>query len=251
MKKVCYVVLFCVFFSVHYSFTLSAQETAPPEWPDDTDAFEDYYEPEENNGGISDPFEGLNRVFFNFNDKLYFWFLKPVSSCYRTVVPEQVRTSLDNFFNNLEFPLRFVNCVLQGKFEGAGYELGRFMMNSTMGAAGFFDVAERHFEIKEYNEDMGQTLGSYGLGNGFYINWPFLGPSSARDTLGDVGDYFLDPVFYIDIKTKYSVALTGFERVNDTSLTIDEYEDLKKAAFDPYIALRDAYFQYRQTKIAD
>jgi phospholipid-binding lipoprotein MlaA len=251
MKKACFLFIWSVFFLVHCPCFLLAEETEPPEWANDTDALEDYYEPEEGYEGISDPFEPINRVFFSFNDKLYFWFLKPVSSCYRFIVPEPVRTSLDNFFYNLEFPLRFVNCVLQAKFEGAGYEWGRFMVNSTVGAAGFFDVAGKNLEIKEYNEDMGQTLGSYGLGNGFYINWPFLGPSSARDTLGDVGDYFLDPVFYVDIKTKYSLSVTAFEKGNETSLTIGEYEDLKKAAFDPYIALRDAYFQYRQSKIED
>jgi phospholipid-binding lipoprotein MlaA len=251
MKKACFLSIFGIFFLLRCPCFLLAQETEPPEWANDTDALEDYYELEEDYEGISDPLEPINRIFFNFNDKLYFWFLKPVASGYRSVVPEPVRTGLDNFFYNLKFPLRFVNCVLQAKFEGAACELGRFMVNSTVGAAGFFDVAGEDPEMKEYDEDMGQTLGSYGLGNGFYIHWPFLGPSSARDTLGGAGDYFLDPVFYIDIKTKYSLAVTAFEEVNNRSFTIGEYEDLKKVTFDPYIALRDAYFQHRQSKIED
>jgi phospholipid-binding lipoprotein MlaA len=190
-------------------------------------------------------------MFFHFNDKLYFWFLKPVASGYKAVVPEPARISVKNFFSNLSFPVRFVNCLFQGKFEGAGYEVGRFLTNSTMGLAGFFDVAEKHFNMKEYDEDLGQTLGSYGLGHGFFINWPFLGPSSVRDSLGDVGDAFLEPIYYTNLETKYKVTIRAFQKTNNTSLIIGEYEDLKKAALDPYIALRDAYYQYRGAKIKE
>ena len=208
----------------------------------------DYFEQEESIEGIADPLEPINRVFFHFNDKLYFWVLKPMASGYKAVVPEPARIGVKNFFSNLAFPVRFVNCVLQGKFEGAGYEVGRVLTNSTMGLAGFFDVAEKHFNMKEYDEDLGQTLGSYGLGHGFFIYWPFLGPSSLRDSIGDAGDAFLDPIYYADLKTKYELAIKAYEKVNDVSLVLGEYEDLKKAAFDPYIAFRDVYFQYRNTK---
>jgi phospholipid-binding lipoprotein MlaA len=215
----------------------------------ESDPFADDYEPDKEYVGISDPLEPINRLFFHFNDKLYFWLLKPMASGYKVVVPEPARVSVRNFFSNLAFPVRFVNCLLQGKFEGAGYEWGRFLTNSIFGLAGFFDVAGKHFDMKGYDEDLGQTLGSYGLGNGFYINWPILGPSSVRDTIGDAGDFFLDPVYYADLKTKYDLSIKGFEKTNDTSLTIGDYEDLKRSAMDPYIALRDAYFQYRQGKI--
>jgi phospholipid-binding lipoprotein MlaA len=198
---------------------------------------------------IADPFEPVNRFFFHFNDKLYFWFLKPVSTGYKTIVPEPARIGVRNFFHNLGFPIRFVNCVFQGKFEGAGYEVGRFLINSTLGVAGFMDSASKHFDMPEYDEDFGQTLGYYGLGHGFFINWPFLGPSSALDTIGEAGDAFLDPIYYIDAKTKYDLSIKAFETINKTSLAIGEYEDLKKAALDPYIAVRDAYYQYRQSQI--
>lgn len=201
---------------------------------------------------IADPFEPVNRFFFHFNDKLYFWFLKPVSTGYKAIVPEPARIGVRNFFHNLGFPIRFVNCVFQGKFKGAGYEVGRFLINSTLGVAGFMDSASKHFDLPEYEEDFGQTLGYYGLGHGFFINWPFIGPSSALDTVGEVGDAFLDPIYYIDVKTKYDLAIKGIKEINKASLgtgVYGEYEDLKKAALDPYIAVRDAYYQYRQGQI--
>lgn len=215
----------------------------------ESDPFEDDYESGEEYAGISDPLEPINRVFFQFNDKLYFWFLKPVSSGYKAVVPNPARIGVKNFFSNLAFPIRFVNCILQAKFEGAGYEVGRFLTNSILGLGGFINVAEKQFNMKAYDEDFGQTLGAYGLGNGFYINWPVLGPSTLRDTIGDAGDFFLDPVYYADLDTTYDISIKGYEKVNDTSLVIGDYEDLKKSAIDPYIAFRDAYFQYRRNKV--
>ena len=210
---------------------------------------DDLEEFEEPNVSIADPFEPINRVFFHFNDKLYFWVLKPVARGYKAVVPQPVRKGVKNFFNNLAFPIRFVNNVLQFKFEGAGYEVERFLINSTLGLAGFMDRAADQFDMKEYNEDLGQTLGSYGIGRGFYIDWPFLGPSSVTDTIGYVGDIFLDPVYYADLQTKYELAVKGYDRVNETSFRIGEYEDFKKSALDPYVALRNAYFQHRQSEI--
>lgn len=122
-------------------------------------------------------------------------------------------------------------------------------MNSTLGVGGLYNIAEEHFEFTEFDEDFGQTLGSYGIGHGFYIHWPFLGPSSVTDTIGTVGDAFLEPLHYLEVKTKYDIAIKGIEQVNSTSFTLGEIEDLKKAALDPYIAARDAYYQYRQNKI--
>jgi len=198
----------------------------------------------------SDPFEPINRAFFHFNDKLYFWFFKPVATGYSAVVPEPARVSVRNFFKNLTFPIRFINCLLQAKLDGAGNELGRFMVNSTVGLAGFFDVAKK-YDITAQDEDLGQTLGSYGIGSAFYINWPIFGPSSLRDTFGMVGDSFLDPLNYMVPRGKYNMTIKGYKGVNKTSLVIGDYEDLKRSALDPYIAVRDAYFQHRQNKIKE
>lgn len=198
---------------------------------------------------IADPLESINRAFFLFNDKLYFWVLKPLATGYQKIFPEPLRVGFRNAFTNLATPVRVVNCLLQGDLKGMGTELLRFLVNSTMGVLGFGDAAKEVFEIERRDEDFGQTLGVYGLGPGFYICWPVLGPSSLRDTFGFAGDAFLDPVNYLLSPTKYRVGVKTYDRVNATSLTLGDYESLKKAAVDPYVAVRDAFHQYRQNKI--
>jgi len=207
-------------------------------------------EPEERSEIIPDPLEPVNRIFFKFNDKLYFWVLKPAATGYKAVVPQGLRVSVRNFFSNLTTPVRLVNCLLQANIKGAGTETGRFLLNSTFGLAGFMDPAKEEFHLEKKEEDLGQTLGVWGLGPGIYINWPILGPSSPRDTVGFIGDLFLDPRTYILTDPVYYV-VRPFELVNDTSLRIGEYEDLKKDALDPYVALKDIYFQYRRNKIKE
>jgi phospholipid-binding lipoprotein MlaA len=198
---------------------------------------------------IADPLEPVNRAFFYFNDKLYFWLFKPVARGYGYIFPQSVRICVRNFFDNLGFPIRFVNCMLQGKFEGAGFETQRFLINSIT-SFGFKDVATDNLGIKEYDEDFGQTLGFYGLGPGLYIDWPIVGPSSVTDTIGIIGDIYTQPLNYV-IEFKYNIGIRAYDIVNSTSLTIGEYEDLKRAALDPYVAMRDAYYQFRQNKIRE
>ena len=198
---------------------------------------------------IADPLEPFNRAMYQFNDKLYFWVLKPAAQGYSKIVPEVARIGVRNFFANLTTPIRFVNCLLQANFHGAAQEFGRFIINTFLGIGGFLDPAsEKGIDLLKQDGDFGQTLGVYGLGQGFYINWPILGPSSPRDTVGFVGDVFLHPFTYL---TTWDVSLEAraYEKVNDTSLTIGDYESLKEAAIDPYVALRDAYVQYRLNKV--
>jgi phospholipid-binding lipoprotein MlaA len=197
---------------------------------------------------IADPLEPWNRAMFTFNDRLYYWVMKPASKGYNAVVPEGARQSVRNFFNNLTMPVRFVSSLLQAKIEAAGIELARFCINSTMGVAGLFDVAKSTFKLEPQERDIGQTLGKYGIGEGFYIIWPFLGPSSVRDTAGTVGEVFLSPVSYVK-PPEDAVALDGYDYFNRTSLRIGEYEDLKESAIEPYIALRNAYIQHRRSRI--
>jgi phospholipid-binding lipoprotein MlaA len=208
--------------------------------------YEDYSE--SNHGAISDPLEPMNRLFFVFNDKFFYLFYKPVASVYNLILPEPVRVGIKNFFTNVFFPIRFVNSLFQIKFSGAGREIGRFFINSTIGLAGFIDIADKKFGIKESDEDFGQTLAFYGLGQGVYINLPFLGPSSATDTVGLAGDLFLDPAFYL-LSFKSGVAEKSFKTFNGQSLALEDYENLKNSALDPYVAVRDAYIQYRHNKI--
>ncbi|MBW1731982.1 MAG: VacJ family lipoprotein [Deltaproteobacteria bacterium] len=205
--------------------------------------------PEEEEVTIPDPLEPINRIFFVFNDKLYFWFLRPVARGYKKVVPERARVGVRNFFSNLLTPIRLVNCLLQGKFKAAGTETLRFIINSTVGFLGLEDVAKKEGHLSRQDEDLGQSLGVWGLGPGIYINWPILGPSSLRDSLGLIGDAFLDPINYAVTRTKYNIAVRGYDKVNKTSLTLGDYESLKKSAIDPYVAVRDAYFQYRKSQI--
>ncbi len=204
---------------------------------------------EEAKGEIADPLEPFNRAMYHFNDKLYFWVLKPVAQGYQKVVPEAARVGVSNFFANLAFPIRFVNCLLQANFEGAAAELGRFTVNTLWGIGGLLDPASsKDINFSKQDEDFGQTLGAYGLGQGFFINWPLVGPSSPRDTVGLVADGFLTPSNYLS--PWYAGAGTWtYDRVNDTSLKIGDYESLKEAAIDPYVAIRDAYVQYRLKKV--
>ena len=198
---------------------------------------------------IADPLEPINRVFFAFNDKLYFWVLRPIAKGYRYAIPEPFRVGFRNMFSNLAMPIRAVNCLLQGKFKGFGRELLRFVVNSTAGFLGFGDAARIGMHLDPQDEDFGQTLGVYGAGPGIYINWPIFGPSSIRDTIGMAGDFFVDPLHYMVSGTRETIAVRGGDKVNRVSLSIGDYESLKKAALDPYVAVRDAYFQYRRAKI--
>ena len=198
---------------------------------------------------IADPLEPLNRAMYHFNDKLYFWALNPVARGYNLVIPEPARVSVKNFFYNLRFPIRFVSCLLQADFSGAATELGRFTVNTIWGVGGLLDPSSsQQLNLPNRDADFGQTLGVYGVGQGFYIVWPILGPSSPRDSVGIVGDFFLYPVSYISPWYDW-LAVRAYEEVNDTSLRIGDYEFLKDAAIDPYVALRDVYRQYRQKKV--
>jgi phospholipid-binding lipoprotein MlaA len=197
---------------------------------------------------LADPLEPINRAFFVVNDRLYFWILKPVATGYKAVFPQDARLGVRNFFSNLTTPVRLVNCLFQAKFKSAGNETVRFLLNTTLGLAGFLDPAKKELKIGKTEADFGQTLGIWGLGPAFYIDWPILGPSSLRDSIGYAGDLFLDPRTYIFSEPIFYV-VRPIEIINETSLTIGEYEDFKKASLDPYIAVRDAYHQYRQNKI--
>ena len=197
---------------------------------------------------IADPIEPWNRAMYHVNDKLYFWLLKPTTKGYRYVVPEDFRGLFSNFYRNVKAPVRVVNNFLQGKPGYAGLELARFLINSTVGVGGLRDCATECFGINGRDADFGQTLGKYGVGFGFYVVWPLLGPSSPRDTVGWVADRALTPTTYVSSQwiSPESVGLYAHEAVNYTSFHLGDYEAIKGAAIDPYIAMRDAYVQYRK-----
>jgi phospholipid-binding lipoprotein MlaA len=210
---------------------------------------EEYLDEEEEVLRIRDPLIWINKGFYHFNDKFYFWVLKPGTRGYMYIVPEDVRIVVNNFFDNLRAPIRVINNLLQFKVINAGLELLRFGLNSTAGIAGLLDVAEGQ-GLKSHEEDFGQTLGKYGLGHGFYCVLPFIGPISARDSMGLLGDLLLFPVSYMR-PVELAVGVRAYEEVNDTSFRIGDYETLKEAAIDPYFALRDAYLQNRRKAVEE
>ena len=219
----------------------------PDENFDDLDDWEDLDESVD----IWDPFESFNRYMFTFNDRLYFWGLKPVATAYSWVMPEPLRESVYNGWQNLATPIRVANCLLQLKFKDAGIEVARFFINTIMGIGGLGDPAVRMFDLHPANEDMGQTFGTWGVGFGPYLVLPFAGPSCPRDAIGMLGDSYLYPLNYYIGKFWQNAAIRVGKEVNTRSLTLGDYEDFKAASLDPYIAVRSAYFQYRKSAIEE
>lgn len=234
-------------------------ESSDPFDPFDKGGGDVFENEDEASQAVADPIEGFNRAMFTVNDKLYFWVLKPVATGYRYVLPTPVRSSVKNFFYNLLGPVRFVNCLFQGKWRAAEGEFCRFTVNTTAGMLGFFDPAKDNPKMNPHEEDFGQTLGYYAVGNGCYIVWPIFGPSTLRDTVGAVGDWALNPFSFMKLINVDAGALTSdttnvamycIRTVNDVSFRIGDYETLKNAALDPYEAFRNAYIQNRNSKIA-
>lgn len=199
---------------------------------------------------VADPIEPWNRAMFKFNDALLENVARPAYKGYAYVTPQFMRTGIKNFFHNLAFPGRFINNLLQGRGKAAGVEMSRFILNTTAGLGGLIDVAKSHKPVVEVeDEDFGQTLGVWGVGEGFYIVWPFLGPSTARDSVGMAGDYFLDPVTYIE-PWGAGFAVQAGRTFNQLDDILDTYDTMKRAAVEPYSSMKNAYVQYRQARIA-
>lgn len=218
-----------------------------------TDFFQDFQENEsiELPYMVADPLQPINRIIFKFNDGIYTYLLSPLAQGYSNLVPLSVRESIDHFYTNWAFPIRLVNTGLQLKFNQSVIEIERFLINTTLGIGGFFDPASKlELLSSPPAEDLGQSLGYWGIGHGFYIVLPVLGPSSARDVVGRVGDYFLDPINYIDSDVT-RIALDAEKFINSSPTLMDNYKILKEVSTDPYIALRNIYFQKRKTQLKE
>ncbi len=197
-----------------------------------------------------DPLEGLNRGIYKFNDVADKAVFKPVAGAYKAVAPTPVRTGVNNFFGNLKTFITTVNQVLQFKFNKAAESATRFVVNSTVGIAGLFDVASKT-GIPQYKEDFGQTLGYWGVGNGAYLMLPFFGPSTLRDTGGlFVDSSFLDPIVYVD-NVRVRNTLYGSLFISTRANYLPGSDLLDEAALDPYTFMRDAYLQRRANQVAD
>jgi phospholipid-binding lipoprotein MlaA len=217
-----------------------------------------------------DPWEPLNTKFFEFNRQLDRWVLKPVAKGYNVVVPNIIQVGISNVFYNSRVTPRFMNNVFQGKFKGAGIEVGRFLINTTVGIGGFFDVAQR-FNLTTPEEDTGQTLGFYGVKPGPYLMVPLLGPYTVRDLIGYGGDIALNPIYWLIVPTMHnidaiptvvdvderaatyaiSIGARAIEIVNDRSLNLEKFQGVEESTLDLYAAVRNAYLQKRAKAIRE
>lgn len=200
-------------------------------------------------GDPRDPLEPLNRGIYKFNDGVDALLIRPAGSFYSKIVPEWMRTGVSNFFSNINDVIVAVNGLLQLKMNQAGSDVARLVVNSTVGVLGFFDVATG-IGLEKHEEDFGQTLGYWGIGDGPYIVLPILGPSNARDTVGWVGDYYAWPITYIDDDTTRQV-LVALRIVSGRAELLATTSILETAALDPYAFVRDAYLQRRRNLVYD
>lgn len=206
---------------------------------------------------VYDPLEPINRGIFWFNDKFDVYLLEPVARGYDKVMPDTVQDSVGNFFENIRYPSYLVSDIIQLKFNQVGQHTARFLINTTLGLAGLFDVATE-MGVKEHDEDFGVALAYHGVPAGPYLVIPFIGPSNLRDGIGLIADGFLSPVYYVgetdvDSSTEWViVAGTKALQVVDTRANLfDAIETAKESSLDYYLFMQSAYYQYRRGVIYD
>jgi phospholipid-binding lipoprotein MlaA len=199
-----------------------------------------------------DPWEPFNEAMFKFNkDFLDNYVLKPVAKGYNFVMPDMFQQMIDNGFSNIKFVQFFVNNLLQGRVIGASTELGRFLINSTLGIGGLFDIAKQEFNLQKTKTDFGQTLGVWGSGPGPYLVLPFLPPLTVRDGIGTAVDGAMDPLSYYLPFIWDRLGMKFGDTVNDRSLNLDLYQGFEETTVDLYSAVRNGYLQRRQKLIED
>ncbi len=198
----------------------------------------------------NDPLESWNRGVFAFNEVVDDFVLEPVAQGYRYITPKPVRTGVSNFFGNLREPITFANSLLQGNVDGAFTAFWRFAINSTIGLAGIIDVADSSTDLKKHKEDLGQTFGAWGWTESTYIVWPLIGPSTARDTLGMVGDYWGHPTTYY-LETDDQIVYRVLEGISQREELLDLTDDVDQTSLDPYATYRSLYLQRRAALISN
>ena len=199
-------------------------------------------------------FEPFNEKMFSFNIWMDEHILRPVAHSYAGAVPEPARLGVRRFFHNIGVVPRFANSLFQLKLDGAAREAGRFMINTTIGGLGFFDVAKNKFGLERSQEDFGQTLGKYGIGSGPYLVLPFIGPSTVRDAIGLVADGAMDPKTYFLSAVEVTSTDAGTmvtNAVNERSLNLELFESVDRYSLDMYSAVQDFYLQNRERQIAE
>jgi phospholipid-binding lipoprotein MlaA len=199
----------------------------------------------------ADPLEKINRPIFNFNMKADKYVLRPVAKAYVEVVPDVARLGVSNFFDNFFYPTTIVNDFLQAKFTQGGQDTLRFVLNSTIGLAGFIDVASGQ-GLARHDEDLGQTFGRWGVGEGWYLMLPLLGPTDNRDLLGRVGDHWTQIPTYVDSLDTWEafIAINGADLVDTRSRLLGTDHALDEQ-LDKYVFIRTAYLDRRQNLVYD
>ena len=196
-----------------------------------------------------DPWESFNRSMYEFNDTFDRAIARPVAQAYKDYMPGFVRNGVTNVFSNLDDVIVVINDILQFKFEQAAMDFARLIVNSIVGIFGLFDVAT-HFGLPKHNEDFGQTLAAWGVGDGPYLVLPFLGPKNVRDTVGMVADWQIDPVLQVsDDEARWG--LTLLRAIDTRTDLLEATNTMEKSGLDPYVFMRDAYFQFRLNRIHD
>ena len=216
-----------------------------------------------------DPLEPANSAIFEFNYQFDKYLLKPAAQVYNFFIPPDVQQSMVNVFQNARFVPRFLNNLFQAKFGGAGIEMSRFFINSTLGVGGLFDPAKIMFDLDTPLEDLGQTLGSYGVPTWDRISFvPFYGPFTLRDGFGYIGDTFLDPFNWLvlpiieiadaprlvqhDPTINYvRLGMTAAENINLRALNLESFQGVEEGTLDLYGAIRNGYLQQRQKAIEE
>jgi phospholipid-binding lipoprotein MlaA len=201
------------------------------------------------NGDPRDPLEPLNRGIYTFNDGVDSLLIRPAASFYSQIVPEWIRTGVGNFFSNINDVIVVVNDLLQLKMAQAGSDVGRLAINTTVGVLGLFDFATG-WGFEKHDEDFGQTLGYWGIGDGPYILLPILGPSSLRDTVGWVGDFYTWPITYVEDDSTRNILIAA-RVVSGRADLLAASSILETAALDRYAFVRDAYLQRRRNLVYD
>ncbi|MBV9044925.1 MAG: VacJ family lipoprotein [Alphaproteobacteria bacterium] len=198
----------------------------------------------------NDPFEGLNRRVFSFNQGLDSRVALPVATFYRSAAPGPVRDHVHYFLTNLHLPVTAANDILQGHFERSGEALGRFAVNTTLGVGGVFDVAT-DWDMPYHQEDFGQTMGWYGVGEGPYLVLPLLGPALPRDLAGQFVDRYFDPLGYLAFKNRlyWTYTRSALTFLDARSRSIDTLREIQRSSIDLYATTRSLYRQSREAEI--
>ena len=198
----------------------------------------------------SDRWQPFNDKSFEFNRRLDKYALKPLAKAWKSAVPERGQIMISNAFDNLNVVPRVVNNLLQGKWNGAGREASRFLINSTVGVGGVFDPAKDVWQITKSPADFGQTLGKWGTGPGPYLVLPFIEPLTVRDGIGKVVDRAMDPLSYV-VPLVPALILTTGKRVNERALNYELFADFENDVLDPYAAVRNGYLQQRERMLTE